>query len=76
MGNKYAEIRKTANTGVRLSDERMAKLVAMAKELSVSRNEVIGLLIDAAKIESRPSIILALQPVAGQEDVEIDAEIV
>lgn len=51
---------KTVGTGLRLSPTRMAKLVGLAKELAVSRNEAVGLLIEAARVESRPAISVIL----------------
>lgn len=47
---------KTKGTGISLSPERMTRLTDLAKELGVSRNETIGLLIEAAQVKSRPAV--------------------
>ncbi len=47
---------KTKNTGISLSPERMTRLIDLAKELGVSRNEAVGLLVEAAQVVSRPAI--------------------
>ena len=47
---------KTINTGIRLSPERMTRLTDLATELGASRNETIGLLIEAAQVVSRPAV--------------------
>lgn len=47
---------KTINTGISLSPERMDRLGLLAKELGVSRNEVVGRLIEAAQVVSRPAV--------------------
>jgi hypothetical protein len=47
---------KTINTGISLTTERMTRLALLAKELGVSRNEVVGRLIEAATVRSRPAV--------------------
>jgi hypothetical protein len=48
------------NTGISLTTERMTKLNALAQELGVSRNETLGLLIEAAQVKSRPAVNVPL----------------
>ncbi len=58
-------------SSVRLSKERRLKLQRMAKSLRISKNEVLGLLIDAARYKS-PKIVVDLttvKPVAEGEEV-------
>jgi len=49
----------------------MLRLKALATELGVSRNETIGLLIDAAKVLSRPAVnVTFARNAAEQEGVQ------
>lgn len=58
-------------SSVRFSKERRLKLQRMAKSLRISKNEVLGLLIDAARYKS-PKIVVDLttdKPVTEGEEV-------
>jgi len=58
-------------TGLSLTPDRMLRLKALATELGVSRNETIGLLIDAAKVLSRPAVnVTFARNAAEQEGVQ------
>lgn len=49
------------NTGVRLTKRQFAKADRLATSLQVSRNRLIGMLIDSAEIESKPVLSVGLQ---------------
>ena len=48
-------------TGFRLSDEHLDRAQKLAKQLGVSRNKLIGLLIERAEIKSEPVINVSLK---------------
>ena len=47
-------------TGVRLSKQNVERAQCLAKQLGVSRNKLIGLLIERAEIKSQPVIDVSL----------------
>ena len=49
------------NTGVRLTKRQFAKADRLATSLQVSRNRLIGMLIDSAEVESKPVLSVGLQ---------------
>lgn len=48
-------------TGFRLSDGHLNRAQELAKQLGVSRNKLIGLLIERAEIKSQPVINVSLK---------------
>lgn len=62
---------KTVGTGVRLSPARMAKLADLAKQLAVSRNEAVGLLIEAGRVESNPIVSAVLSTNSKSASVKV-----
>ena len=48
-------------TGFRLSDEHLDRAQKLAKQLGVSRNRLVGLLIERAEIKSQPVIDVNLK---------------
>ena len=48
------------NTGLRLSKTQFEKLERIADSLNVSRNRVVGMLIDGAEVRSRPAVTVQL----------------
>ena len=48
-------------TGVRLSKQNVERAQCLAKQLGVSRNKLIGLLIERAEIKSQPVINVSLK---------------
>lgn len=46
--------------GFRLSDEHLDRAQKLAKQLGVSRNRLVGLLIERAEIKSQPVIDVSL----------------
>ena len=47
-------------TGFRLSDEHLDRAQKLAKQLGVSRNRLVGLLIERAEIKSQPVVNVSL----------------
>lgn len=47
-------------TGVRIAKPLHEKWQALAKELGVSRNAVISVLLEAAEVKSRPAVAIGL----------------
>ena len=47
-------------TGIRISEESMKKSMELAKQLGVSRNRLIQILIERAEIENEPAIEVIL----------------
>ena len=47
-------------TGVRLSKENVERAQALARQLGVSRNRLLEMLIENAQVESQPSIVVSL----------------
>ena len=47
--------------GFRLSDEHLDRAQKLAKQLGVSRNRLVGLLIERAEIKSQPVINVSLK---------------
>lgn len=50
-----------AYTGFRLSNEQLNRAQKLAQQLGVSRNKLIGLLIDTAEIKAQPVIEVSLK---------------
>lgn len=50
-----------AYTGFRLSNEQLSRAQKLAQQLGVSRNKLIGLLIDTAEIKAQPVIEVSLK---------------
>lgn len=48
-------------TGFRLSDEHLDRAQKLAKQLGVSRNRLVGLLIENAEVESHPVINVSIK---------------
>ena len=48
-------------TGFRLSDEHLDRAQKLAKQLGVSRNRLVGLLIENAEIKSQPVISTSVE---------------
>lgn len=61
------------NTGLRLPKDKLEKLDFLAKTFNVSRNKMVGLLIDGAEIESIPILSIDLpknrEPVSENRQV-------
>ena len=47
-------------TGIRISEESMKKSMELAKQLGVSRNRLIEILIECAEIKSQPVVKVIL----------------
>lgn len=54
-------MKKTNNTGVRLTGPQRDKLERLAESLNTSRNRIFGLLIDAAEVQSMPALSVGVQ---------------
>lgn len=52
---------ESLTTGVRISRIQANKLEALAQSLQMTKNQVWGLLIDSAEIESRPVVNVSLK---------------
>lgn len=52
--------RMHVNTGIRLTVPQMEKLDRIAKSIGASRNRTFGLLIDAAEVQTVPSVSVGL----------------
>lgn len=50
-----------AYTGFRLSNEQLSRAQKLAQQLGVSRNKLVGLLIDKAEVKSQPVIEVSLK---------------
>lgn len=48
-------------TGFRIKRAHISKLDVMARQLGVSRNRVVGILIEGAEVESRPAVKVRLE---------------
>lgn len=53
-------------TGVRLPREQFEKLNRMAASLNVSRNKVVGMLVEAAEVQSKPAVSVNLKKENGR----------
>lgn len=53
--------RDFVNTGISISREQFKKLEEMAIDLNMSRNKLIGMLIDAAEVVERPKVAVQLE---------------
>ena len=51
-----------AYTGFRLSNEQLSRAQKLAQQLGMSRNRLIGLLIDQAEIKVQPVVEVSLVP--------------
>lgn len=46
------------NTGLRLTTPQLEKLNRLASSLGMSRNKTVGLLIEAAEVQTKPSVLV------------------
>lgn len=53
-------------TGFRIKRAHISKLDVMARQLGVSRNRVVGILIEGAEVESRPAVKVRLEKKSGR----------
>lgn len=53
-------VNESVVTGVRMTRAHINKLDTLARQLEVSRNRVISILIEGAEVESRPSVKVSL----------------
>lgn len=56
-------------TSIRLSPEVVEKWGALAKELGVTRNRAFGMILDAAKVHSAPSVSVEVK--ANRHDAKV-----
>ena len=54
--------------GIRLRKSQYEKTKALASALGVSRNKLWGMLVDAARIETRPSVAAVFHPESAPEE--------
>ena len=53
--------KRVRNTGVRLTGDQFEKLIELSNQLQISRNEVIGRLIDIAIVVGEPIVTVEVQ---------------
>lgn len=61
LGFSGEEMDTFVNTGVRITSSQAAKLEALATSLRMTRNQVWGMLVDSAQIESQPKVNVLLK---------------